>query len=268
MNHLINPRYFHYITTVLAFIVCGKMISLMLVFVLPKEGVDVADTPQQNLTYRSYKLSHAFGLEVQNPSRQSASHLRSQRFLPSENLTLHGLYHDETQGFIIVSEISAPSVTTLVALKENYKGYTFTRVEANSAILENAGKEYRLAFDNTLATSTQGVSRTQTQETRAVRKEEVMRVSKNFDAIWKDIAIKEVVKEGNIEGFKVLSLNNSSLFGTLGLLPGDVIVAVNNQPIRSYADAFEIYNNIGEFESIKLDILRQNTPKELEYEIY
>lgn len=75
-------------------------------------------------------------------------------------------------------------------------------------------------------------------------------------------------RNGKIDGFKVLSVKQNSIFAQLGLLKGDIIMAVNNQPLKSYADAFKVYDNIGDFDSLKLDIIRNKQKKELEYEVF
>ena len=281
MNRLINPHYFRYVAMVLAFVVCGKFMSLGLLYFLPQHGVDAKTNPQLSLVFRPYKLSDAFGVDVEKSQPKPTQNEQKPEAQPISNFKLHGIYGDKTKGFIIISESKAPNVTELVAIGGVYKGYTFVRIEDKSAILSNNNKEFSITFDdntlqNRVATSTQTPkpkatakkSTPQPLESRTVRREDVTKVTKDFDAIWKNIAIKEVVKNGKIEGFKVLSINNQSVFGTLGLMTGDVILAVNNRPLESYADAFDIYNNIDDYESIKLDILRQNTPKELEYEIY
>jgi len=281
MNRLINPHYLRYITMVLAFVLVGKIISLGLLYFLPQYGIDAKTEPQLGLAFRPYKLSDAFGIEVEKSQPKPTENKPKTQAQPISSFKLHGIYGERTKGFIIISEAKAQNVTELVAIGQSYKGYKFERIEEKSAILSNSGKEFRLTFEDgnlqnrvdsrPQTQKPQAVAKksaTQPPESRSVKREDVATVTKDFDAIWKNIAIQEVVKNGKIEGFKVISINNQSLFGTLGLMAGDVILAVNNRPLESYADAFDIYNNIDDYESIKLDILRQNTLKELEYEIY
>ncbi len=89
----------------------------------------------------------------------------------------------------------------------------------------------------------------------------------NIDKVWKDINIKDIRKNGRIEGFKIYSLNKNSVFGKLGLKQNDVIKSVNGIEIRSYADAFNLYNEIKKLEYLNLEVLRNNEIVELDYEI-
>ena len=59
----------------------------------------------------------------------------------------------------------------------------------------------------------------------------------------------------------------NSVFEKLGLKANDVIKSINNNSLNSYADAFNVYNNIGDTKYLNIEILRNNEVMELNYEI-
>ena len=53
----------------------------------------------------------------------------------------------------------------------------------------------------------------------------------------------------------------------MGLKEGDIIKSVNNSVLGSYADAFKVYNDVGNIKYLNIEILRNNELMELSYEI-
>ncbi len=257
----------------LTFVVIAKFICVILLMFLPKSGINISDANSQEITYRSYKVAKIFGLKkvVGN-----SIDIKPKEVLKIDSLILRGLYGNSEVGFIVFAEKSNPKINQILALNKTYKGYKLIQIRQKSAILRKGSKSYELEFK--LNQSTNFITRVkqvvqekpniQTDVVRAVSRKDVMHYAKNFDEIWKNIAIQEIEKDGKIQGFAVLSVNQKSIFAKLGLTQGDIIKAVNNQEIKSYADAFNIYNNIKNYETLKIEIIRNKQKKELEYEIF
>lgn len=66
-------------------------------------------------------------------------------------------------------------------------------------------------------------------------------------------------------GFLVRSLEPGSLYQKLGLQPGDVVQAVNGQPLRSVQQAMQIYGQLPNANAIDLQILRHGKAQDLHY---
>jgi general secretion pathway protein C len=90
---------------------------------------------------------------------------------------------------------------------------------------------------------------------------------KNPKRIWDDISITEIKKGDKIDGFKVTKIKNASRMSRLGLKKGDVIIKANNIELKSYKDAFNIFNKINEIDTLQIVVMRNNTEKEFIYEI-
>jgi len=174
-----------------------------------------------------------------------------------------------------LASISDGQTTTVVALGEKYKKvYSLIGLNDDAAVFKGVGKSYRLrlghddplSFEQTVTRSVADVSQSK-NEWRTIPRDVVVQQSKDLRAIYKQIDISEVYKGDKIDGFRVNSIDPNSIFGRLGLVSGDVILAVNNQKLESYADAFSIYNKVPRMRSIQITVLRNNLPKDIVYEI-
>ncbi len=276
MRQLINSKTMNLVALLLILMAIAKFIALCVLYFLPQNGIESMPVQTGLIKYRNYKVSNIFDLNTSEV--QTAKPKPIKNTLKIDNLVLYAIYGDNKKGFIVFAEKSSSGENHILALNETYEGYKLIRIRQNSAILEKDGKNYELLFkesENKLpiqerisAPVVKSKDLGNTDVLRAVRKKDVMHYAKNFDEIWKNIAITEVKKDGKINGFKVMSVKQSSIFGQLGLLQGDVIMSVNNQELKSYADAFKIYNNIDDYDSLKLVIIRNKQKKELEYEVF
>jgi general secretion pathway protein C len=67
-------------------------------------------------------------------------------------------------------------------------------------------------------------------------------------------------------GFQVQQLQAGSLYEKLGLRAGDVIKAVNGQPVNSAEDAMRLYQQIPNIGAVQLEITRGGKPENLYYQ--
>jgi general secretion pathway protein C len=67
-------------------------------------------------------------------------------------------------------------------------------------------------------------------------------------------------------GFQVQQIQAGSLYEKLGLRAGDVIKAVNGQPINSAEDAMRLYQQIPNIGAVQMEITRGGKPENLYYQ--
>jgi type II secretory pathway component PulC len=104
--------------------------------------------------------------------------------------------------------------------------------------------------------------------TNIVRRSEIDDIITNPDSIFKNMGFKEVMKDGKLDGFRVLSINRNSPLAKLGIRTGDIIQSFNGIRLDNYSSILEIYNNVKSYTKVKLEVMRNNEKKEFEYEIY
>jgi type II secretory pathway component PulC len=68
-------------------------------------------------------------------------------------------------------------------------------------------------------------------------------------------------------GVRVEDAAHGTLAGKLGLLPGDIIVAINGQPINSQGDLARIYGQFESMGTIRAELRRNNVPVALTYHV-
>ncbi|RXJ86839.1 hypothetical protein [Arcobacter sp. CECT 8985] len=169
------------------------------------------------------------------------------------------------QGYILFFDKSA-NRSIVLSKNESYKNFKLIEISKNYVIFNKNGENFSLFIKNELQNLP--ILNNQTENNiKEVSKKDINFYSKNIEKIWQNIAIEQLKKDNKIIGFLITKINNNSIFSQLGLKEGDILKAVNNNNLKSYNDAFKIYNNIKNLQYLKLKILRKNKKMELEYEI-
>lgn len=245
------------------------VLNTILFFYLPKVGVNNEIYKDDNLSFYQINISSAFE-EKNKPKKQVVTSRDIQQI---NKFLLTAIYSVDNQndGWIIISTKGSESNTTILSVNEKYKGYTLKEIHSQKAIFEKSSKEYEVYLDKEsklneiLKMPKEEIDYSKPLE---VSKKDIKKYVSDFDAIWKSIAIKEVLdKKGNIDGFKVLSITKNSPFDKLGLKKGDIIKKVNNIVLKSYSDAFNIYNQIDRVDNLQITVQRNYTQLEINYEI-
>lgn len=86
-------------------------------------------------------------------------------------------------------------------------------------------------------------------------------------AFLSKVAVEPDLQEGRFVGFRVTELRDDALFGSVDLVPGDTVVAVNGQPIERPEQAFEAWSALRVASELTVDLLRAGEPRRLRYPI-
>ncbi len=254
------------LTRLIVIIIIGKTLGLLMLWSLPNEGVDFYEEKRMLPPYRAYTLG-AF-IEPQVVLTGSKAHTR---YIEAgvETMVLKGLYHKKKAGYIVIAMKSAPDKTEILGIGESYGGYKLLEIRPSSAVLEKESHHYilELVTDDLAALRKRHAPYIE-GEPYQMSRAEIQEYAKNFGQILEDINIIEVKNRGRLKGFKITRIRPNTPFSYLGLRKGDIIIKVNNETLKSYADALNIYQNINDIKEIELIVLRNNKEKELRYEIY
>jgi len=236
---------------------------------LPYTGVNKITVPDVAPPYIRFNIKNAF---YTTNSKTKEELVKSKKPLYKiDNMELTGIYMESKQSGYVVFYDKKDKKQHILSVGEVYKGYKLDHLSKYEAIFVRNGKRYRLSFKNNSSIPIEPESLAQIPEEEPVRlvpKKLVKKYSTDFKAIWKDISIKEIIKHGKIAGFRIQSVKKGSVFDQLGLQKGDIIIEVNDKPIKTYKAAFDIYQNITKYTDIKIKILRNGMEKEFNYEIY
>jgi len=271
MNIISKPQLLRVLSRIFILIIIAKVLTLLLFWFLPNEGINYRTSASVTPEYHRYQLQ---GMLTSTPKSSHQPEVigggeNRPQGISISNMLLKGLYKRNTGGFIIVAKKSTPEKSTVLGLQEVFGGYTLVEIVDDGAIFERSGARYTLLL-STVKQSPVVMQATKVDEghPHQVARHDIANYAQNFDQIWKDISIVPLKKEGKIQGFKVTRIRANTPFAQLGLKRNDIIIKANNKPMTSFADALAIYQGIDKLEAIELVVLRNNQEKELIYEIY
>ncbi len=263
MQQLIDESWIKRLIIVASIFAVVKVLMLASLYWLPHHGINTFPFQEESF-YFKYKPSKAFSL-----TQTKKIVRKSEPVYKLDSLNLKAIYDDPNGSFIAVEENKK---LVLISINEDFKGYKLIEVHADKAIFIKSSKRYELRFKED-KNSKSSISEAEPEiiaddSAVFIKRKEIKHYSKNFDAIWKNIKIKEIIENRHLKGFEVTWVKKKSMFEKLGLIKGDIIVGVNGKTLKSISQVFKLYNNIDKLDSLILKIMRNNEEKELEYEIF
>jgi type II secretion system protein C len=270
MNISFNPALIRVVRNLLVIILVAKVISLLMLWYFPSEGVNYHPSSSKMPEYRRYSVQNIIRPAQKPDSRSTEEGGRA--YGPNiSDMLLTGLYKKRKNGgFIIIAPKAKPDEADVIGIGESFQGYTLKTILDNGAVFTKDGKSYSLFFSEEEPKEyyAQKTGTVPSEEgIKQVEKSDIAYYAENVEQIWKDISIIEVKKDDKITGFKVTRIKPGTPFASLGLRQGDIIIKANNKPMTSYKDALEIYKGIDKLEALELIVLRDNQETEIVYEI-
>jgi len=274
MIKLSNSNLIKYFARLLILLAIAKVISLGAWWYLPSEGQELVVKKSYQPKYQRVDFKNMLIRETQTQSSAQVQESSTNAGISITNMILKGLYGTSTKGYVIVAMKSSAKKTSIIAVGEEFKGFTLKSINMYSALFQKGGKDYILELEkskknklNTNKKTKKQVSAHLNEAPIGVTREDISHYAKNPKQIWKEISIKEVKNGKKIQGFKVTKIDPKSKFAMLGLKRGDLIIKANNIALKSYRDALEIYKNIDKLDTIQIVVMRNNQEMELVYEI-
>ncbi len=247
-------------------------LSMLFFIFLPKSSIEFEESNVNTLTYSEYKGFYSQGSNI-SLGNEIKSQVGSIKKL--SDYRLKAIYaKEDLSGWIIVENIKNNDSLILeqdsnldnYILKKLYKNYViFLRdeVEYKLVIPEDSSIKYEMQRINNNVEEKVIVNGNKVKLERSYLNQYVT----NIEKVWNNIAISDYKTNGKLDGFIVNKINKSSVFAKLGLKKGDIIKSVNGNKLKSYADAFKVYNNINKIDYLSLEIERNKEMMEISYEI-
>ena len=276
MRALSNPRTINRLIGLLLVLLLVKLLWLVVeIAFMPVAGVNHAQNREAKPLYYRIKLTPGNSVAPRpKPKPKIAGSIR--------DIKLLGIYHSPSQTVVTVSYKGKSKV---LAKGEAVNGFVLEGAGSGYALFVKGGKTYRVDLLEKKDGSSYKVSVPEHRSApsapaaapageivdagdhKIVDKSLLEHYTAHVDEIYKNIGIKDVKKGGRIEGFRVTFVKRGSPFAKLGLRRGDVLKAVNGQPLTSYKAAFDAYKSVRDAAGLTLTIQRGNKEMELEYEI-
>jgi len=256
---------------------------------LPVTGVDRTRTTLRHALHYRYHLAD----ETQPDTTKKVVKVRTKRAPrnPLKAYKLVGIYSTATKAVVTLMRGTKSYVVSNEPKGGRVEGYRLQEANATSALFEKNGDRIRLKlFETPSKGSSSAIRRVskppasspsrkpkpkpdtsapivQQGETRLIDRGLIREYSQHPDKIWKNIGLYEVKNGNKLDGFKVRFVRRGSPFEKLGLQRGDVIKAINGEPIVDYATPMRMLRNADSLEDLSLTIERNHEEQELRYEV-
>lgn len=113
----------------------------------------------------------------------------------------------------------------------------------------------------------EGIQQT-AQDSYTIDRREVDHAINNLSELFTQVrAVPYSVQEGVTQGFRLFQIKPDSLIDRIGLKNGDVIQRVNGVEISNPSTAFQLLQDLQGHQQIRVDVLRNQQPTSLSYEI-
>jgi len=252
-------------------------IDFVLYMYLPKVAKVYEVKDNNNLAYKRFDVKSVFKIKHKIVKKEVKKQKKKDSYAILNNVELLAIYAmGNNTGYVIIKEKNKND-TIILSKDESFKSYLLQDVYKTYVVFTKNDKEYKLSIndekqskykvikeDETI-TTTQEISIDDDKVT--IKRELIDDYIENFDKIWNDISINEVKTSNGIDGFKVNRIKKNTPFAKIGLKKGDIIKSINNIKLKSYNDAFKIYKEINKIKSLNIEILRDDIPQEIYYEI-
>lgn len=187
---------------------------------------------------------------------------------------IKAIYRSGNESFVSISD--SAKATQVIPLGGMYKAFKLTALTDAAATFHGYGKIYKLRLGHDDPLSRKDVVKTSVPDPaqKGISQSEWRTINQktllgqmDMQNIWKSISISEVPNGIKNSGFRVDSIAPDSVFAQLGIMSGDIILAVNNKKLESYSDALIMYSQIPHFKSIRISVNRNNLKKDIIYDV-
>jgi general secretion pathway protein C len=199
--------------------------------------------------------AHLFGQAVADPTTQDPNNAP----LSSANLVLAGTIatQDPKRGIAIIND-GGPS--KVYAVGENVNGATLYSVYLDHVILDRGGTLETLLLPRLLVGGTRGPMRVGPMIARTTEAVDNVRRLVQQDPGLLDQVMRTVPSydnaAGKLRGFRAYPGRNRNIFNKLGLKPGDLVTAINGQPLDDPQHSQEVFNTIQSSNTVTVSVER------------
>jgi general secretion pathway protein C len=280
MKQIISPKLFSRLIFILSIVVGVKLLWLTVsLLFLPTTGEKYEDKQKAKPLYYRVKLSSRANVIAPISAVSRNSKKQSMRNSSMRGIKLIALYRASDA---LVVTVTKGKRSTVLGKGEKIDGFELFSAGANYAVFTKGGKEFKLLLNND-----KNIGKPSTRRSRPVmplkkstnkgiadedgrkliNRDLLTSYTKNVDKIWKDIGIGENKQNGKLNGFKINFIKRGSDFEKLGLKRGDVLLAINAEPLDSYGAAMNFFKEIETIDNLTLTVQRNGQSEEIEYEI-
>jgi general secretion pathway protein C len=232
----------------------------------PQPALSVGGPPHERpgANVQAVASAHLFGTYVADPATQDPNNAP----LSSANLVLAGTIatNDPKRGIAIITD-GGPS--KVYAVGENVNGASLHSVYLDHVVLDRGGNLETLLLPRQIAASG---ARPPGRRGGAADARPVAAVDNIRRLVQQDPGILDQVMRtvpsydnaaGKLRGFRAYPGRNRTIFNKLGLKPGDLVTAINGQPLDDPQHSAEVFNTIQTSSTATVTIERAGSKQDI-----
>lgn len=284
MKPTFKPEHFTKIATVLGVLLFAKLVwfGVEIAF-LSSVGVDRLQSAKTQPLFYRIKLS------IDKVPTQTTTPKPITATARINDIKLISIYNTE---HLTVVTVVYKNQTKVLRTGEEIDGFVLIEGGSDYVIFQKSRKKYRVDIEQTKLSSANQRGfiqkplpvepEKQTEPTgeivnvredyKIIDRSLVSHYAGNLREIGKHIGVVPSRNGNKIEGFRISHISETSDFAKVGLQRGDVIKAVNGQPVNGYEEAMQVYKTLykkmDEVDGMMMTIQRGNQEMELEYEVH
>jgi len=177
---------------------------------------------------------------------------------------------DEKEAYAVIED-TAEKKQDLYRIGDTIQNATVKMILREKVVLNVNGKDEILGIGKVSGSQEIRKPSTELGETSSqnitVKRSQIDTAIKDVNTLMKQIRIRPNFKNGKPDGFRLTGIRPNSIFYTMGLKSGDVIMGVDGKDIESVDDALKFYQNLQSSSKVQLQIKRRGRLKTIDYRI-
>jgi len=223
--------------------------------------------PHPAVDVQTVVSAHLFGVATAEPTNQDPANAP----LSSANLVLAGTIatEDPKHGIAI---ISAGGPSKVYSVGDNVNGAMLHSVYLDRVILDRGGTLETLVLPRLLPADRSSASarRLGTNQRTVAAVDNIRRMVQQdpgiLDQVMRTVASYDNAA-GKLRGFRAYPGRNRAIFSKLGLQPGDLVTAINGQPLDDPQHSQEVFNTIQTSDHVTVSIERGGQKQDISLNI-
>jgi len=218
-----------------------------------------APRPKPGVNVQALISAHLFGVAVADPSTKDPNNAP----LSSANLALAGTIATENpkKGIAIISD-GSPSKVFVVG--DNVNGASLYSVYLDHVILDRGGNLETLLLPRLFAGGSRAAPQRAAADVRTAQSSQ--NVSSVLHEVMRPVAAYDSAA-GKFRGFRAYPGRNRAMFTELGLKPGDLVTAINGQPLDDAQKSERVMNTAQTAASVTVTIERGGNRQDVSFNV-
>lgn len=177
---------------------------------------------------------------------------------------------DKREAYAVIED-TAVKKQDLYRIGDTIQNATVKMILREKVVLNVNGKDEILGIEKVggsqkIRKPSTELGRTSSQNI-TVKRSRIDTAIKDVNTLMKQIRIRPHFKNGKPDGFRLTGIRPNSIFYSMGLKSGDIIMGVDGKDLESVDDALKFYQNLQSSSRVQLQIKRRGRLKTINYHI-